>query len=282
MAGVGDEHAGPRRRDSVGDVEPAGALGTSEAGARRRRDERHRVPPGGSRARRAHEGVEEARLGGRSHGGGSSLVASPGQEEYEAGGYCRRVRVHGRSSPGSGSRPGPVGLPVGRLSGASAVGSSLRGSCSAAADLLLLDEPTNHLDTDAKAWLMRFLAAYRGALLVVSHDIALLDASITRILHLDRDGVVEYRGTYSQYREARAQDEERLPRSPPAGGRDPRAEDPGRLDAGADREARAQGQDARHAWRDQARKVRCAHRAAVRFRFPEPPHSGRTVLVVEG
>ena len=50
---------------------------------------------------------------------------------------------------------------------------------------------------------MKFLATYRGGLMVVSHDLALLDASITRILHLDRDGVVEYRGTYSQYRESR-------------------------------------------------------------------------------
>ena len=48
---------------------------------------------------------------------------------------------------------------------------------------------------------MRFLGGYEGALLVVSHDLGLLDASITRILHLDRDGVVEYRGTYSQYRD---------------------------------------------------------------------------------
>ena len=57
---------------------------------------------------------------------------------------------------------------------------------------------------------MRFLATYKGALMVVSHDLGLLDASITRILHLDRDGIVEYRGTYSQYRTSRARDEERL------------------------------------------------------------------------
>ena len=57
---------------------------------------------------------------------------------------------------------------------------------------------------------MRFLATYKGALMVISHDLGLLDASITRILHLDRDGIVEYRGTYSQYRTSRARDEERL------------------------------------------------------------------------
>jgi ATPase subunit of ABC transporter with duplicated ATPase domains len=57
---------------------------------------------------------------------------------------------------------------------------------------------------------VRFLAGYRGALVVVSHDLGLLDGAITRILHLDRDGVVQYRGTYSEYRAARRADEARL------------------------------------------------------------------------
>src|SRR5450631_1164844 len=47
-------------------------------------------------------------------------------------------------------------------------------------DNLLLDEPTNHLDVDTKHWLMEFLRTYRGALLVVSHDLQLLDKAITR------------------------------------------------------------------------------------------------------
>jgi len=57
---------------------------------------------------------------------------------------------------------------------------------------------------------MEFLRTYRGALLVVSHDLQLLDKAITRVLHLD-DGVLrEYKGTYTQYLDARAKDEERL------------------------------------------------------------------------
>ncbi len=80
----------------------------------------------------------------------------------------------------------------------------------AGSDVLLLDEPTNHLDSDAKNWLVGFLRSYRGALLVVSHDIELLDEAITRVLHLDEGKLVEYKGTYSQYREARAADEVRL------------------------------------------------------------------------
>ena len=71
--------------------------------------------------------------------------------------------------------------------------------------MLCLDEPTNHLDVDAKEWLMGFLRTYRGALLVISHDLDLLDEAILRVLHLDRpteDAVgrlIEYKGTYSQY-----------------------------------------------------------------------------------
>ena len=82
--------------------------------------------------------------------------------------------------------------------------------------MLCLDEPTNHLDVDAKTWLMGFLRQYRGALLVISHDLELLDEAITRVLHLDRPTetavgeIVEYKGTYSQYVAARAEDERRL------------------------------------------------------------------------
>ena len=59
---------------------------------------------------------------------------------------------------------------------------------------------------------MGFLRTYRGALLVISHDLELLDASITRVLHLDEGELIEYKGTYSQYRAARAADEERQAR----------------------------------------------------------------------
>src|SRR3546814_11569527 len=60
------------------------------------------------------------------------------------------------------------------------------------------------------------MAAYRGALLVISHDLDLLDEAITRVLHLDRyddesvGTMVEYKGTYTQYVAAREKDEVRL------------------------------------------------------------------------
>jgi ATPase subunit of ABC transporter with duplicated ATPase domains len=118
----------------------------------------------------------------------------------------------------------------------------------------------------------------------VSHDIALLDASITRILHLDRDGVVEYRGTYTQYREARARDEERL-----AALASRQEAEIKRLKTLADsmrgqtakRARKAKTLDTRVA-RLQARKVQAPTRErSVRYRFPDPPHAGRVVLVAE-
>src|SRR3546814_18967370 len=69
----------------------------------------------------------------------------------------------------------------------------------AGSDVLLLDEPTNHLDSDAKEWLLGFMAAYRGALLVISHDLDLLDEAITRVLHLARYDD-ESVGTLVEYR----------------------------------------------------------------------------------
>jgi ATPase subunit of ABC transporter with duplicated ATPase domains len=176
-------------------------------------------------------------------------------------------------------------LRVGALSGGERRRLELARILFAGSDLLLLDEPTNHLDVDAKHWLMRFLASYKGALMVVSHDLGLLDASITRILHLDRDGVVEYRGTYSQYREARARDEIRLATLADRQGAEIR-----RLKTLADsmrgqtvRRARiAKSLDSRVAKLESRKVEGPARERAVRFRFPPPPHSGRTVLQVEG
>jgi ATPase subunit of ABC transporter with duplicated ATPase domains len=70
-------------------------------------------------------------------------------------------------------------------------------------ETLLLDEPTNHLDLDAKTWLMEYLAQYKGGLLVVSHDLPLLDQSITSVLSLDNGKIEPYRGNYSHFLEER-------------------------------------------------------------------------------
>ncbi len=53
------------------------------------------------------------------------------------------------------------------------------------ADTLLLDEPTNHLDADSIVWLRGFLANFKGGLVVISHDTALLETTVNKVLHLD-------------------------------------------------------------------------------------------------
>jgi ATPase subunit of ABC transporter with duplicated ATPase domains len=69
-----------------------------------------------------------------------------------------------------------------------------------APDTMILDEPTNHLDLPAKQWLMAELESFNGALLVVSHDLDLLDRSISKVLHLADGHLREFKGTYSSYR----------------------------------------------------------------------------------
>ena len=67
-------------------------------------------------------------------------------------------------------------------------------------DVMILDEPTNHLDITAKRWLMEELERFNGALLVVSHDLKLLDRAITKVLHLSDARLHEFKGTYSSYK----------------------------------------------------------------------------------
>jgi ATPase subunit of ABC transporter with duplicated ATPase domains len=207
------------------------------------------------------------------------------EEEYRSlGGYQAESEAKAISA-GLGLAEDRLSVPVAALSGGERRRLELARILFGGSDLLLLDEPTNHLDVDARSWLLRFLVSHKGALLVVSHDLELLDASITRILHVDRDGVVEYRGTYSQYRTARKRDEERLTKVSNRQEHEIR-----RLKTLADsmrgqtvRRARiAKSLDTRVA-KLQARKLEGpAREKTVRFRFPEPPHAGRTVLVADG
>jgi ATP-binding cassette subfamily F protein uup len=72
-------------------------------------------------------------------------------------------------------------------------------------DVLLLDEPTNHLDIEAIAWLEEFLAAYRGAVIFVTHDRAFLERLATRIVELDRGALTSWPGDYRRYTERKEQ-----------------------------------------------------------------------------
>jgi ATP-binding cassette subfamily F protein 3 len=66
-------------------------------------------------------------------------------------------------------------------------------------DLLLLDEPTNHLDLESLVWLQSYLTGYPGAILMISHDRAFLNALTERIVEIDQRKLTAYRGNYEEY-----------------------------------------------------------------------------------
>lgn len=72
-------------------------------------------------------------------------------------------------------------------------------------DLLLLDEPTNHLDFETVLWLERWLNAYQGAVLLISHDREFMDKVINRVLHIENQQVNLYTGDYSTFEVQRSE-----------------------------------------------------------------------------
>jgi len=72
-------------------------------------------------------------------------------------------------------------------------------------DLLLLDEPTNHLDLDTIIWLESWLSAYRGTLLLISHDRDFLNNICSHIAHLEHQNIQLYTGNYSAFERIRAE-----------------------------------------------------------------------------
>ncbi|MDB4055355.1 ATP-binding cassette domain-containing protein [Akkermansiaceae bacterium] len=65
--------------------------------------------------------------------------------------------------------------------------------------VLLLDEPTNHLDIDSQTWMEQYLLNYPGAIIIISHDLALLDALTKRTIAFAHGKAEEYAGNYSYY-----------------------------------------------------------------------------------
>jgi ATPase subunit of ABC transporter with duplicated ATPase domains len=104
--------------------------------------------------------------------------------------------------------------PLGTLSGGQRRRVELARILFSGAETLLLDEPTNHLDADSVVWLREFLRNHKGGLIVISHDVALLEACVTKVLHLDanRAEVDVYSMGWTAYLAQRETDERRRKR----------------------------------------------------------------------
>jgi len=201
------------------------------------------------------------------------------------GGYSAESEVR-RLAAGIGLADEKLDLPLGALSGGQRRRVEVVRILFAGSDVLLLDEPTNHLDADAKLWMLDFLAGYRGALIVISHDLDLLDEAITRVIHLDRGAdtatgqMHEYKGTYTQYMKAREADEVRLAKEIAQ-----QAKEIERLQGIVDRfGAKATKASMAHSLEKRIDRLKenapqsVQARKVLKLRLPEPPHCARTVL----
>ena len=205
------------------------------------------------------------------------------------GGYAAESEARSIAA-GLGLKADRLNLPIHVLSGGERRRVELTRILFAGSDMLLLDEPTNHLDVDAKTWLLGFMRDYRGALLVISHDLDLLDEAITRVLHLDRPQeesvgeLIEYRGTYTQYKTSRAADEARLAKKAATQQKeiDRLQGVVDRFGAKATKAAMAHSIEKRIARIEQTKVEVSEGDRVLKVKFPEPPHCGMTVIEAKG
>jgi ATP-binding cassette subfamily F protein 3 len=151
---------------------------------------------------------------------------------------------------------------------------------------LLLDEPTNHLDADSIVWLRDFLRQHNGGLILISHDVGLLDAVVNKVWYLDanRSALDVYNVGWKTYLQQRESDERRRHRERANAERkiDALKSQADKMRAKATKARAAQQMDRRAAeLRSGLAEVR-AHDKVARLRFPAPAACGRTPLTAEG
>jgi ATPase subunit of ABC transporter with duplicated ATPase domains len=130
-----------------------------------------------------------------------------------AGGYAAEAEA-ARIASNLGLPERVLHQPIGTLSGGQRRRVELARILFSGADTLLLDEPTNHLDADSIVWLRDFLVGHPGGLLVISHDVGLLERCVNRVFHLDanRAELDIYAMGWKLYLQQRETDEKRRKR----------------------------------------------------------------------
>src|SRR3954471_848041 len=139
---------------------------------------------------------------GIAHSDGDALAALHARYD-EIGGYQAKSRAQSMLG-GLGFDEEAQAKAVAQFSGGWRMRLNLARALMCRADLLLLDEPTNHLDLDAVLWLEDWLAAFPGAVLLITHDREFLDAVVGLIVHVENQRLNEYTGNYSAFETQRA------------------------------------------------------------------------------
>ncbi len=196
------------------------------------------------------------------------------------GGYDARARA-GRLLHGLGFAPDTHEKPMAEFSGGWRERLNLARALMAPSQLLLLDEPTNHLDLDAILWLEQWLRAYRGMVLVISHDREFLDGATSHTLHLTQGTGRLYVGNYSAFEQQRS---EQLRQQQAAHDRE--QAERAHLESYINR-FRAKATKARQAQSRIKRLQKMAGTEAVRverpfhFAFPEPGRLPQSMLAID-
>ena len=149
-------------------------------------------------------------------------------------------------------------------------------------DVLLLDEPTNHLDLESVTWLESFLRGYDGAIIIVSHDRAFMEALVDHVAEIDLGVVKVYSGSYSAFLAARELAMEQLKAAHEA-----QQKEIAHMEAFVERfryknTKSRQAQDRLKKLEKIERIVLPEARKQVTFRFPQPPRTGDVVIRMEG
>jgi ATPase subunit of ABC transporter with duplicated ATPase domains len=204
------------------------------------------------------------------------------EAQFEAnGGYA--AEAHAASIAGHlGLKPNVLSQNLGTLSGGQRRRIELARILFSNAETMILDEPTNHLDADSVLWLRDFLKNYTGALIVISHDLDIVEETVNRVFYLDANRAVIdiYNMGWRAYLKQRETDEERRKRERSTAERKAAALQlqATRFGAKASKAAAAH-QMARRAERllDSLDSVREQDKVA-NIRFPEPTPCGKTPL----
>ena len=150
-------------------------------------------------------------------------------------------------------------------------------------DAVLLDEPTNHLDIEAIQWLEGFLSGYPGAVILVSHDRAFLDAVTNRTIEITVGTIEDYKASYSKYVELRK--ERRELQMAAYLNQKKMIEDTEKfIDRFRYKASKAVQVQSRIKQLDKVDRIEVEEEdtAAIHFRFPSAPRSGKVVITAEG
>jgi ATP-binding cassette subfamily F protein 3 len=200
----------------------------------------------------------------------------------ELGGYTLEARAK-IILAGLGFTDEQVTRPTDSLSGGWLMRVALAKLLLAAPDALLLDEPTNHLDLESMKWLEKFLLAYDGAILLVSHDRDFMNALATKVVEIRSSKLVTYQGDYEAFTLQRATEMEQLEAA---------ARNQAKRLAGTERfierfrykSSKAKQVQSRIKALNKVERIQAPTKSqkTMKLGFPTPPRSGETVIELKG